>query len=187
MHKFKQIEKQIWPTANTKPSSAASPTPQKWKEVTARCWQHSRYNQYVRHLTYSRNKFIYYKIGNATEEIYVPDWWRYSGLLVLLPCCSRFGWQYGNSILNIVILLSSYMWFGDLGCHFCVLRLDHVDGLIIIDCFLLSFTEFSTEKGLLWISLKLVDRFGMVTDNTNFSIWCKIYWHNNLYLVQNKS
>ena len=30
------------------------------------------------------------------------------------------------------------LWFADLGCHFCDLRLNSVDGLINIDCFRLS-------------------------------------------------
>ena len=34
--------------------------------------------------------------------------------------------------------LDGALWFADLGCHFCVLRLNSVDGLIIVDCFRLS-------------------------------------------------
>ena len=34
--------------------------------------------------------------------------------------------------------LCGLLWFADLGCHFCVLRLNSVDGLIIVDCFRLS-------------------------------------------------
>lgn len=40
--------------------------------------------------------------------------------------------------IGTVLPILTALWFADLGCHFCVLRLNSADGLIIVDCFRLS-------------------------------------------------